>query len=60
MMCIYSITVKSDNSVISAQANILHDLLPFRIPWILQSDIMEDLNWSNNMLDYFTLGDTDQ
>ena len=58
MLCIYSIIVRNDNYVSSAQSDILNDLLPFIIPWKFWSDIMEDDNWSNNMLDYFTLGDT--
>ena len=60
MLCIYSIPVSNDNSVISAQADIVDGLLPFRIPWTFMSDAMEDKNRSNNILDYLTLSDTAQ
>ena len=51
IMCIYFIPVINDNHVISAQSEIIDDLLSFRITWKFRSDIMEDENWSNNMLD---------
>ena len=60
MLRIYSIPIINDNSIINAKADILDDLLHFRIPWKFRSYIMEDYNQSNNMLDYFTLGNTTQ
>ena len=60
MLHIYSIPIVNDNYVINDQADILDDLIPFSIPWKSRSDIMEDDNRSNNMLDYFTLGDINQ
>ena len=60
MLSIYSIPVRSDNSIICDQYDILDDLLHLRIPWTFWSNIMEDDNQSKNMLDYFTLGDTNQ
>ena len=60
MLRIYSIPIRNDNSAIHAQSDILNDLLPFIIPWTFWSDTMEDYNQSNNMLDYFTLGGTNQ
>ena len=56
----YSIPIGNDNSIINAQADMLDYLLPFIIPWTFRSDIMEDDNWSNNILDCFTLGDITQ
>ena len=40
----FSISVSNNNSVISAQAGILNDLLPFRISWTFWYNIMEDDN----------------
>ena len=57
---IYSIPISNDNSIICAQYDILEDLLPFIIIWTFWSDIMEYDNRSNNMLDYFTLGNNTQ
>ena len=58
MLCIYSIPIINDSSIINYQPEILDDLLPFIIPWKFFSDIIEDDNWGNKMLYYFTLGDT--
>ena len=52
--------VSSDNYVIITQYDILNEMLPFSILRTFWSDIMEYDNQSNNMLDYFTLGDTTQ
>ena len=60
MLRVYYIPISNDNYVIYDQADILDNLLPFRIQWIFWSDIMEYDNQSNNMLDNFTLGDTNQ
>ena len=60
MLCIYYIPVSNDNYVISAQSEILYDLLPFIILCTFWSDITEYDNQSNNMLDYFTFGDTNK
>ena len=60
MLRIYSIPIGNDNSVINSQADTLDDLIPFSIPWIFWSNIMEDYNRINNMLYYFTLGDSTQ
>ena len=60
MFHIYSIPISNDIYVINDQDNILDDLLPLSIPWTVWSDIMEDYNRSNNILDYFTLGGSNQ
>ena len=60
MFRIYSIPIENDYSVINAQADILDDLLPFRILWKFRSDITENDNRSNNMLDSLKLGDSTQ
>ena len=60
MLCMHYIPVSNDNSDISTQSAILGDLLPFIIPCKFRSDIMEYDNQNNNMMDYFTLGDTTQ
>ena len=60
MLCIYSIPIRNDNSVINYQADIPDDLLSFRIPWTFWSDIMEYYNRSNKLLDYFKLVGTTQ
>ena len=57
MLHIYSIPIRNGKYVINDQADILDDLLPFRIPQKNRSYLMEYDNRSNNMLDYFTLGD---
>ena len=57
---IYSTPLSNEDCFISAQANILDELLTFRIQLTFSSDIMEDDNWINNMLDFFTLGYTSQ
>ena len=51
MLCIYSIPIRNYNYIIYSQADILDNLPPFSIPWTFWSDIMEDDNRSNNMLD---------
>ena len=58
MLCIYLIPVSNYNSIISAQSDIINDLLPSIIPRTFWSDIMKYDNRSNNMLDYLNLGDT--
>ena len=58
MLRIYSIKVSNDNDVISAQSEILDDLLPFIITWTFWSDINENYNRSDKMLDNVTLCDT--
>ena len=60
MLSIYSILISNDNSIINAQNEILDDLLSFIIQCTFRSDILEDDNESNNMLDYFMLGDISQ
>ena len=50
MLCIYSILISNDDSVINYQADILDNLLPFSFPWTFCSDIMEYDNRSNNIL----------
>ena len=60
MFHIYSIPISGDNSEIYDQSDILNNLITFIIPWTFRSDIMEDNNSSNSMLDYFTYGDTNQ
>ena len=60
MLHVYSIPIGNDNYVIDDQYDILDDLITFRIPWTFWSNIIEDGNRSNNMLDYFTLGDITQ
>ena len=52
--------IGNDNSIINSQADILDDLIPFSIPWKFLHDIMEDDNRSNNMLDYFIFGHSNQ
>ena len=56
----YYIQIRNDNYVINAQSDILEDLLTLIIPRKFQSDIMKDSNRSNNMLDYFKLGNNTQ
>ena len=60
MFHIYYIPIGNDNSINNAQYGMLDDLLPFSIPWKFRYDIMEDENCSNNMLDYFKLGNSNQ
>ena len=58
MLHIYYIPVSNVSSVISDQANIFNNFLRFIILGTFWSDIREDDNRSNHMLDYFMLGDT--
>ena len=51
MLRIHYIPVINDSFGINSKYDILYDLSPFNITWSFQSDIIEDGNWSNSMLE---------